>query len=276
MRTSSHSSSRGWSGERELEWHPESQLELGDPAPPPPPQGFRARLRAWLQHGVARLKHLPALAPSPGTVGMALVFLGLAWFTLFLGGCFLMRWLERPSHALWIMGMLTLGIPFLLAPRPTREPLGWGIVLHWIALMAFGMAAPYTLQAVQAQGAWLEDALATATGSTAWGVPGRAAWVVSAWSLEQIPESFLEEWYGPQPASRSAPTRPQNGNATRQEPKLQSPTSLHPTLEERDQGSTLLPGRSSPFAAEPGGTGDGESTISTPSQGTPNPVGADR
>lgn len=289
MRTSSHSSSRGWSGERELEWKPESELEISPSRTPGPPQGPRERIRGLLQTLTRRLRRLPEHVPGPATVAMGLLFLGLAWLTTFLGGCFLVRWLERPAHALWIMGMLTVGIPILLAPRPTREPLGWGIVLNWVALMAFGFAAPYTTAAVDHRGSWLEDALATTGGTVAWGVPGRAAWVVSAWGLQQIPESFLQEWYGPPIHPLSAPSAAQYGNAARKQTQLERSSPLHPPLQEREEGGASRSVPSSPLTAGPRGTRGDEHQLVTPSplpggtipregsgQGTSDSIGAER
>lgn len=289
MRTPSHSSSKGWSGERELEWKPESELEIGPSRPPERPLGPRERLNRAFQAAIRRLKRFPELLPGPATVAMGFLFLGLAWLNTFLGGCFLVRWLERPTHALWIMAIVTVGIPFLLAPRPTREPLGWGIVLNWVALLAFGFAAPYTTAAVDHRGSWLEDALATAGGKIAWGVPGRAAWVVSAWGLQQIPESFLEEWYGPAVHSFSVPPTPKNGNAAGKQPELKGSSPLHPPLQETEEGSASLGDRSGTVTAGSRGTGSDEHQLVTPSpgpsgtvprvgrgQGTADSVGSER
>lgn len=167
---------RGWSGERELEWHPiPDALDSGGGHQAPPPKPSR------LEKLKAQLKRLGAWFPSVGTWLVLGMWGGLVLLNIHVGGAFLTDVLENGFQVWLVMVLVTVGIPLLLAPRLDGSPLGWGVFLNVLGVVSSVLLIRYTGEALSEHGSWQVDWLERAgrkgvVVNVARGVTSAAAW----------------------------------------------------------------------------------------------------
>lgn len=179
------------------------EVELGGaPETPSRPPSWLERLMnspriRRLERRLAPFFQLRRFIPSRGTWVMLAVWIALALPAAHLLGCYLVLQLASHRQVMVVVTTFTLGLPLFIAPRFSREPLAWGIVLNTLALTVLGVMAPSTLVALEQQGDWAIRWVDSTTAAPFSRKLARQVTAFSRWGMHQVPVQELEELLGP-------------------------------------------------------------------------------
>jgi len=129
--------------------------------------------------------------PSPPSVLLFLFWGALAVTVIHTAGALLMDPLPQRSQVFTATLGYAVFLPLFIAPRPTLEPISWGIALNALALVVMGMATIPTQDALRRNGDWDISWLETR------GAPAETLQVMdrvhqaSLWGLKQVPVEKL-------------------------------------------------------------------------------------